>query len=80
MISRKDNFDRNIDCVTHCRTRTAEFIPCETCGYPTDMFGTKRCNNCWEVESRLNSYLHSTRGVENVLKIIASRMKGIEDD
>lgn len=32
-------------------------IPCETCGTPTEFESTKRCNYCWEVESRLAIYL-----------------------
>ena len=32
-------------------------IPCATCGKPTDMIGTKRCNFCWELERRLPEYL-----------------------
>lgn len=34
-----------------------ETVPCETCGEPTTYTGTKRCNNCHEVESRLDRYL-----------------------
>jgi hypothetical protein len=37
-----------------------ETVPCDTCGTPTAMFGTRRCNNCWEVESRLSGYLTRT--------------------
>jgi hypothetical protein len=32
-------------------------IPCETCERPTSSLGTKRCDWCWEVESRLEDYL-----------------------
>lgn len=34
-----------------------ETVPCETCGAPTYQHGTKRCHNCWEVETRLAGYL-----------------------
>ena len=37
-------------------------IPCETCGRPTTMLGTRLCVNCWEVECRLKSYLKSEGG------------------
>jgi hypothetical protein len=37
--------------------REMEMCPCETCGQPTPMLGTKRCNGCWEVEHRLRYYL-----------------------
>jgi hypothetical protein len=41
-------------------------IPCEICGKPTPYLGTKRCNNCWEVETRLETFLESQRGREFV--------------
>ena len=43
-------------------------VPCETCGTPTTYTGTKRCNNCWEVEGRLATYLRSPKAVEIVRK------------
>lgn len=30
-------------------------ISCERCGKQTPMLGTKRCDRCWELESRINS-------------------------
>ena len=30
-----------------------ETVPCEPCGTPTPMTGTKRCNGCWELERRI---------------------------
>ncbi len=42
--------------------REAATVPCETCSTPTRMTGTKRCNNCWEVESRMEIYLRSENG------------------
>ena len=41
-------------------------VPCEVCGKPTPYLGTKRCNNCWEVEKRLETFLESQRGREFV--------------
>lgn len=43
-------------------------VPCETCGESTDYTGTKRCQACWEVESRLGGYL--VRGAKNARKFI----------
>jgi len=43
---------------------------CVVCGKPTPMLGTRRCNNCWEVERRLGSYIESPAGrayVESLL-------------
>jgi len=28
-------------------------VPCELCGEPTEMLGTKRCDFCWELEWRV---------------------------
>ena len=28
-------------------------IPCRLCGQPTEMLGTKLCNRCWELETRI---------------------------
>lgn len=39
-----------------------ETVPCGTCGTPTRMTGTKRCNLCWQVESNLAQYAQSERG------------------
>ena len=41
-------------------------IPCETCGDPTTFLGTKRCNGCWEVETRLSSYLKNESAIKFV--------------
>jgi hypothetical protein len=40
----------------------SETVPCETCGTPTRFTGTRRCNNCWEVERRLPDYMKSPKG------------------
>lgn len=29
--------------------------PCELCGNPTTMTNTKRCDRCWELETRIQS-------------------------
>lgn len=43
-----------------------ETIPCKICEKPTPMLGTKLCNNCWEVERRLDDYLKTPKGRKNV--------------
>jgi hypothetical protein len=43
-------------------------ISCETCGQPTPMLGTKRCNNCWEVERRLGTYMRSPKALDFIRK------------
>lgn len=37
-------------------------VPCEICGKATTSRATKRCNGCWEVESRLADYLKNPKG------------------
>jgi hypothetical protein len=37
-------------------------VPCGTCTMPTHMIGTRRCDNCYEVESRLVTYLRAPNG------------------
>jgi len=43
-----------------------ETISCKTCGKPTEMLGTKLCDGCWEVESRLSSYLTNQNAIDFV--------------
>lgn len=47
-----------------------ETVTCEICGKPTTTtyHHTKRCNNCREVERRLDEYLKSPKGLEFVRK------------
>lgn len=53
-------------------------VPCETCGEPTTKTGTKRCDWCWEVESRLDGYL--TRGKANARRILLATLKGCDPE
>lgn len=47
-----------------------ETVPCKTCGEPTKFTGTKRCNNCYEVESRLDSYLRNPKALQLIVRKI----------
>jgi len=49
-----------------------ETISCGTCGQPTTHIGTKRCDNCYEVELRLRWYLN--RGGEKALIFVRETM------
>jgi len=44
--------------------------PCKTCEKPTHMRGTKLCNNCWEVEGRLEEYIKSKNGRDILLALL----------
>jgi hypothetical protein len=45
----------NYACVKHLPAEAK--VMCETCGAPTPMTGTSRCDGCWELEHRLADYL-----------------------
>lgn len=57
----------------------AETVPCDTCGNPTPMLGTKRCDGCREVEIRLSGYLRrgGPHAIEFVRKAIADHEREI---
>jgi len=50
--------------------------PCETCGEPTTYTGTKRCNNCWEVEGRLDEYASEPNGRKRILEALVRQIEG----
>lgn len=37
-----------------------ETVPCELCGRDTRMLGTKRCDGCWELETRIDGDVSMT--------------------
>lgn len=45
---------------------TDKKIPCDICNCPTLFIVTRRCNNCWEVENRIDQYLKSSKGRRNI--------------
>jgi len=47
-----------------------ETILCKTCSKPTPMLGTKLCDPCWEVETRLPSYLNNKNAIRFVSKAL----------
>lgn len=51
-------------------------VACETCGEPTPMLGTRRCDGCLEVESRLGSYLRTAGGRAFVAKLLVEAPGG----
>lgn len=48
-------------------------VACETCGETTHYEGTKRCNNCWEVERRIESYLDTKGGLLFIKDLLCKR-------
>lgn len=51
-----------------------EKVPCETCGCPTTSTGTKRCDQCWEVENRLGPYIAA--GGDDARRFVAAVLGG----
>lgn len=41
-------------------------VPCKTCGDPSAFPGAVQCTNCWEVEHRIDLYLKSEKGHNNI--------------
>jgi hypothetical protein len=53
-------------------------IPCEVCGKWTLYIGKRRlCQNCWEVESRLEEYLKTAKGREFVVQKLTGTVFGL---
>jgi hypothetical protein len=50
--------------------KTYAVMPCETCGKDTTNFGTKCCDNCWEVESRLDQYIQNSTALQLIIRKI----------
>jgi len=44
-----------------------EVVKCRFCGNETRATGTKMCNNCWEVVSRLPEFLKHENGISLVI-------------
>ncbi len=38
-------------------------IPCRLCGQPTHMLGTKLCDGCWELETRIHMHPELARKI-----------------
>lgn len=50
-----------------------ETVPCQYCGTPTPMTGTKCCNNCYEVSSRLADFVKSKKGRKFVATLMVTQ-------
>ncbi len=48
------------------RIKDRKIIPCKTCEKPTPMLGTKLCDPCWEIETRLSRYLNNENAIQFV--------------
>jgi hypothetical protein len=49
-----------------------EKVPCEICGTETQYTGTKRCDNCWEVETRIDYFLNHKKGRDFIKRKLKS--------
>lgn len=48
-----------------------EEVVCRICGEMTTYTGTRLCNNCWEVESRLERFARSENGRAYMKEVLA---------
>ena len=55
-------------------TPLEHYVPCELCGISTMMTKTKRCDACWELETRIHG------NPELASKILAALICGKPDD
>lgn len=56
-----------------CGYYEEETVPCDLCGTPTPMTGTRRCDPCWELERRVEQR-------PEVAKKLVAAMAAIEPD
>lgn len=54
-----------------------ETVLCKWCDEPTSMLGTEECNRCWEVTTRLSTFLRSQKARDFVRQILLSREETI---
>lgn len=50
------------DQATELDARNIKWVPCGTCNWPTPLITVQRCDDCFEVESRIDAYLKCGRG------------------
>jgi len=48
-------------------------VPCKICGDPTPMTATKLCNGCWEVDSRIETFITNCQNTD-WLKMLRGRI------
>ena len=49
-----------------------KLVPCELCGKPTAMTGTKRCDRCWELETRIRMDMELAKKI--IVRLEAKRV------
>lgn len=49
-------------------------VICTTCDRPIGWPGTKKCDYCWEVESRLDAYLKFPKGRKFVRRALVNQI------
>ena len=48
-------------------TEINKTIPCKICGSDNGMDGTKLCNNCWEIDSRIDALVRNKNGLRYLM-------------
>ena len=57
------------DAEVRAKSATEYNGPCETCGATPEIRGSTRCNQCYEVERYLHTYIESPAGRDFVLEV-----------
>lgn len=50
---RVDTWNKGWNAAKEFHKSVEETVSCTLCGTPTRMLGTKRCDRCWELETRI---------------------------
>ena len=53
----------------------SDTVPCKFCRKPTKMEGTMMCDNCWEVDKRIDEFVESWEGLKRVLRALKKEAK-----
>jgi len=43
-------------------------VPCKYCGTPTGMIRTELCDNCWEIQNRLEGFISHEKARDYIVK------------
>jgi hypothetical protein len=66
----------NADC--YANHPDLEPVPCQFCGVPTHMAGTKCCDRCWSVSRGLEIFLRSYAGREYARRMLSEYLEEFE--
>lgn len=50
-------------------------IKCKFCGTPTTNYGTKMCDRCWEVDSRIDRFALTEAGQKRLIAALPASVR-----